>query len=84
MANSTFYIGHCKAQTVDCRLGLKCGLRLKCRLGSKTTRLPGKTLRVSKDSGRVSCERLAIIVKAIDVSDFISSDSFGVEIFILR
>ena len=78
MANSTFYIGHCKTQTVDCRL------RLKCRLSSKTTCLPGKTLRVCKDSGRVSCERLAIIVKAIDVSDFISSDSFGVEIFILR
>ena len=80
----TFYIGHCKTQTVDCRPGVKCGLRLKCRLGSKTTRFPGKTLRVCKDWGRVSCERLAIIVIAIGVSDFISSDSFGVDIFILR
>ena len=80
----TFYIGHCKTQTVDCRPWVKCRLRLKCRLGSKTTRFPGKTLRVCKDRGRVSCERLAIIVIVIDVSDFISSDSFGVDIFILR
>ena len=70
---STFYFlyrsvsrADCRFQTADCRPGVKCWL------GSKTTRFPGKTLRVSWDRGRVSCERLAIIVMGIDVSNFTS------------
>ena len=63
-----------KMQTEDCRPGVKCGLI------SKTTRFPGKTSRVSWDRCRASRERLAIIVMAIDVSNFTSSDGFGVDI----
>ena len=50
------------------------------RLGSKTTCFPGKTSRVTWDRGRVSCERLKIIVTAINVLNFTSSDGFGVGI----
>ena len=63
-----------KMQTEDCRPGVKCGLV------SKTTRFPGETSRVSWDRRRVSRERLAIIFMAIDVSNFTSSDGFGVDI----
>ena len=38
------------------------------RLSSKTTCFPGKTSRMTWDRGRVSCERLKIIVTAINVS----------------
>ena len=63
-----------KMQTEDCRPGVKRGLV------SKTTRFPGKTSRVSWDRRRVSRERLAIIFMAIDVSNFTSSDGFGLDI----
>ena len=58
----------------DCRPGVK------ERLGSKTTRFTEKTSRVTWDRGRVSYERLTIIVMAINVSNFTSSDGFGVDI----
>ena len=60
--------------TEDCISGVKCGLRFK------TTRIPGKTSRVSWDRGRVCREGLAIIVTAIDVSNFTSSDGFDVKL----
>ena len=55
-------------QTEDCRSGVK------CRLGSK------KNFRSVPDQGCVSNDRLAIIFMAIDVSNFTSSDGFGLEI----
>ena len=51
-----------RMQTEDCRLGVK------GRLSSKTIRFPTITSRVSWDLGCASCEMLAIIVMAIDVS----------------
>ena len=57
---------------------------VNCRLGHKTTRFTGKTLKVSWDRGRVNCERRAIIVMATDVLNFTSSDGFGVDILFLR
>ena len=60
-------------QTEDCRP------EINCRLGHKTTRFTGKTLKVSWDRGRVNCER-----RATDVLNFTSSDGFGVDILFLR
>ena len=87
-------------QTEDCRLGVKCRLRVECRLktedcrlgvkgrlSSKTIRFPTITSRVSWDLGCASCEMMAIIVMAIDVSidlNFTSSDGLGVEHIVLR
>ena len=62
-----------KMQTEDCRP------EINCRLGHKTTRFTGKTLKVSWDRGRVNCER-----RATDVLNFTSSDGFGVDILFLR
>lgn len=64
-------------QTEDCRPGVK------CRLGSKTTRLPGKTSRVSLDRGHESRQRMIIII-AIDVANFTSSDGFGVDVLFFK
>ena len=65
-----------KMQTEDWRPGEK------CRLGSKTTLFPRKTSRVSWDRGRTSGEMLVIVLMAIDVLNFTSSNGFGVEIMI--
>ena len=70
-----------RMQTEDCRLGVK------GRLSSKTIHFPTITSRVSWDLGCASCEMMAIIVMAIDVSidlNFTSSDGLGVEHIVLR
>ena len=61
-----------KMQTEDCKRGVK------CRLGSKITRFPRKTSKVTK--GCIGHERLTMIVTVIDVSNLTSSDGFGIDI----
>ena len=60
-----------KMQTDNCRPGVK------CRLSSKTTYFPRKkkTLKVSWDGGRLSREKLSIVIMVIDVSNSTSSDN---------
>ena len=57
-----------------------CISEVECGLGFKITRIPGKTSRVCWDRGRVCREGLAIIVMAIDVSNFTFLDGFDVEL----
>ena len=59
-----------KMQTDNCRPGVK------CRLSSKQPASPEKkTLKVSWDRGRLSREKLSIVIMVIDVSNSTSSYS---------
>ena len=81
----TFYIGQCKTQTADCRPGVKCWPRVKCRLKTADQIDQDKTEVLHSSLSRLnSGENISKLVNVICISwifNFISLVFFSQSLF---